>query len=236
VYSKRARLDRFISARTGLSRKAVRPVLAQGRIRVDGAIASGINQVIGQFSHVQLDNQVLQSSTATYVMLNKPAGVVSATRDERHKTVIDLLDRNDRNTLHIAGRLDFNSSGLLLLTNDGRWSRQLSRPEANIGKLYRVTLEHPITSDYVEAFTRGMYFDYEGITTRPAQLRIIDDHTAEVRLVEGRYHQIKRMFGRMRNPVRALHRSAVGNLRLDPALGPGQYWELTAPEVNNVSL
>ena len=236
MHSKHARLDRFISAHTGLPRKAVRPILAQGRIRVDGVNASGTAQVIGQFSHVQLDNQVLQSSRAIYVVMNKPPGVVSATRDERHKTVIDLLGPRNRSKLHIAGRLDFNSTGLLLLTNDGRWSRQLSSPESNIGKLYRVTLEHPITADYVEAFARGMYFGYEGITTRPAQLRIIDEHTAQVRLVEGRYHQIKRMFGRMGNPVHALHRIAVGKLRLDPTLAPGQYRELTAPELKSISL
>ena len=233
--SKRARLDRFLSASTGIHRRDVRALLARGRVQVDGRTASDINQVIDQFSHVRLDQRVLQSRTATYIMLHKPTGVVSATRDEHHKTVTDLLTRADRSELHIVGRLDFNTSGLLLLTNDGRWSRGLSSPEMNVSKLYRVTLANPITPDYIEAFAQGMYFDYEGVTTRPAQLQIIDEHVAEVSLVEGRYHQIKRMFGRFRNPVQALHRVSVGNLRLDQTLAPGQYRELTQAELDNIN-
>ncbi len=199
-----------------------------------GAIATRINQVIGEFTHVLLDNEVLQARLPVYIMLHKPTGVVSATRDERHKTVIDLLDHEDKSGLHIAGRLDLNASGLLLLTNDGRWSRRLSSPQCNVGKLYRVTLEKSITVDYVEAFAEGMYFAYEGITTRPAILRIIDDHHAEVTLVEGRYHQIKRMFGHFQNRVLQLHRIAIGNLPLDSTLDAGQSRELTALEVDSM--
>jgi 16S rRNA pseudouridine516 synthase len=234
MQSKTARLDRFLSSRAGISRRDVRPILAQGRVTVDGAIATRINQVIGEFTHVLLDNEVLQARLPVYIMLHKPTGVVSATRDERHKTVIDLLDHEDKSGLHIAGRLDLNASGLLLLTNDGRWSRRLSSPQSNVGKLYRVTLEKSITVDYVEAFAEGMYFAYEGITTRPAILRIIDDHHAEVTLVEGRYHQIKRMFGHFQNRVLQLHRIAIGNLPLDSTLDAGQSRELTALEVDSM--
>jgi 16S rRNA pseudouridine516 synthase len=167
--------------------------------------------------------------------MNKPKGVVSATADEQHKTVIDLLERPDRNQLHIAGRLDFNTTGLLLLTNDGRWSRSLSLPNSNIGKRYRVTLAKPLSADYIEAFAQGMHFNYEGITTRPARLDIINEYSAELTLVEGRYHQVKRMFGRFQNPVLELHRVAVGNLQLDPDLEPGSARELTAAELNAIS-
>lgn len=234
MQSTRTRLDRFISVHTGIFRRDVRAVLAQGRVTVNGELATGISQVIDQFAHVLLDDQVLQARIPIYIMLNKPAGVVSATTDEHHKTVVDLLDHADRNTLHIAGRLDFNSTGLVLLTNDGRWSRSLSAPENRIGKRYRVTLEHPIGSEYAHAFSRGMYFAYEGITTRPAQLRVIDTHTAEVCLVEGRYHQIKRMFGHFDNPVLQLHRIAIGDLELDRQLLPGQSRDLSATEVRDV--
>ena len=250
MQSTRTRLDRFISVHTGIFRRDVRAVLAQGRVTVNGELATGISQVIDQFAHVLLDDQVLQARIPIYIMLNKPAGVVSATCDEHHKTVVDLLDQTDRsthrsthrnsnrnshrNSLHIAGRLDFNSTGLVLLTNDGRWSRSLSAPENRIGKRYRVTLEHPIGSDYANAFSQGMYFAYEGITTRPAQLRVIDTHTAEVCLVEGRYHQIKRMFGHFDNPVLQLHRIAIGDLELDRQLLPGQSRDLSATEVRDV--
>jgi len=236
MQSKRARLDRFVSGQTGINRRAVRALLAQQRILVDGAPATEINQVIDEFSHVVLDDRILQANVPRYLMMNKPAGVVSATKDERHKTVIDLLERADRHDLHIVGRLDFNSSGLLLLTNDGRWSRRLTTPENKIAKLYRVTLEKPITEDYVRAFSEGMYFSFEDITTRPAELNIISDYVAEVALMEGRYHQIKRMFGRFDNEVLTLHRMAIGNLSLESSLLPGQSRALTDREVAGIGL
>ncbi|ANG64200.1 16S rRNA pseudouridine(516) synthase [Marinobacterium aestuarii] len=231
MQSRFSRLDRFISVQTGIKRKDVRLLLAQGRVQVDGVAATDIQLSVGEFSQVLLDGQVLQANTPRYVMLHKPVGVVSATRDDEHRTVIDLLQADYRHSLHIAGRLDLNSSGLLLLTNDGRWSRGLSAPDSGVCKRYRVTLANPIGEEYIQAFAEGMYFDYEGIRTRPAGLRILDTRVAEVTLTEGRYHQIKRMFGRFRNPVLALHRCAIGNLVLDAALAPGQSRELSAAEV-----
>src|SRR5690606_23746504 len=121
------------------------------------------------------------------------AGVVSATKDQQHTTVVDLLDVPNREQLHIVGRLDFNSTGLLLLTNDGRWSRRLMTPQYKVIKVYRVSLGEPITEECVMAFASGIHFPYENITTKPATLKILDRFTAEVHLMEGRYHQIKRM-------------------------------------------
>jgi len=233
--SKRARLDRFLSAKTGISLRALKPVLAQGRVMVDHCITTDAQQLIDEFSHVTLNERVLQDNTQHYVMMNKPIGVVSATKDDKHKTVIDLLERADSGSLHIVGRLDFNSTGLLLLTNDGRWSRRLTEPDKKVCKLYRVELADPITQATVDAFAEGMYFEYENITTRPAQLNILSDYVAEVTLTEGKYHQIKRMFGRFDNEVLQLHRLAVGNLKLDPELKAGQSRELTAAEIINIT-
>lgn len=234
--SRSARLDRFLSSHAGIGRKEVRQILAQGRVCVDGCIARDIQQLVGEFSQVALDGEPLQMNTPRYLMLHKPVGVVSATKDDQHKTVIDLLASEEQAELHIAGRLDLNSSGLILLTNDGRWSKGLMAPEKKVSKLYRVEVAHPMTEDYVQAFADGMYFAYESITTKPALLRIISDHVAEVRLIEGRYHQIKRMFGRFRNPVLALHRLAIGSLRMDVQLQPGQYRHLTQDEVKSIGL
>jgi 16S rRNA pseudouridine516 synthase len=234
--SQRARLDRFISERGKISRKEVRLLLAQGRIYLDGLPATAGTQIVGQFSHVRLDQHVLQANKPHYIMLNKPAGVVSATRDDRHQTVIDLLQHPAADSLHIVGRLDFHSTGLVLLTNDGRWSRALSEPAAGIAKSYHVTLEQPLDPRYIEAFATGMYFAYEDITTRPAQLRILSEFEAEVKLVEGRYHQIKRMFGRFDNRVLGLHRSAVGSLQLDAGLAPGASRELTHQELRELGV
>lgn len=228
------RLDQYIAAAANIKRKEVKVLLAQGRVEVDGHPATDGAQVIGAFSHIRLDGKVTQANLRRYVMLNKPAGVVSATCDKKHTTVIDLLHQPYRDQLHIVGRLDFNSTGLMLLTNDGRWSKRLSLPGNKLVKRYRVRVEKPLADDYITAFEQGMVFDYEGITTLPAELIILDKFDAEVGLVEGRYHQIKRMFGRFDNRVLSLHRFAVGPLQLDDNLAPGQSRELTPAEIGMV--
>lgn len=232
--AKRTRLDRFISSHPGINRREVRGLLASGRVMLNGKPARDINQVINQFDHVSLDGRVLQALSRKYRMLNKPSGVVSATRDDKHKTVIDLLDCSGANDLHIAGRLDFNSTGLLLLTNDGEWTRGLASPEQGVRKVYQVTVEKPLSEEYVQVFAEGLYFAYEGITTRPAGLRILSAHSAQVTLTEGRYHQIKRMFGHFDNKVLTLHRAAIGGLSLDIELAPGQSRNLSPPELASV--
>lgn len=233
--SKRMRIDRFIGLHLAINRRDVKLILAQKRITIDGIIACDPQQVIDEFSHIKLDQQVLQANTPKYMMMNKPVGVVSATKDEQHQTVIDLLANGEGAGLHIVGRLDLNSSGLLLLTNDSRWSRRLMAPENKVAKVYRVTLANPLAEEYIPAFAKGMYFDYEGITTKPARLNIISEYVAEVSLVEGRYHQIKRMFGRFRNPVVALHRMSIGGLQLDPELKPGASRLLNDEELGQIT-
>lgn len=228
------RLDRFLSQTLPVKLSDVRLLLAQGRVEVDGDLATDISQVIHRFSKVRCDGRVVQARTARYLMLNKPAGVVSATRDDLHRTAIDLLDAPWKDELHIVGRLDIHSTGLLLLTNDGQWSRAVSRPESKLPKRYRVSVARPITETHVKAFADGVYFGYEGIRTRPAGLTILGEFEAEVSLVEGRYHQIRRMFSRLGNEVLSIHRFAVGTLMLDAELAPGQSRELTPTELDSL--
>ncbi len=227
------RLDRQVSFLLGISRDDVRMLLAQKRIKVDGVIADSRELLVDGFSCITLDDETLQSGSTLYLMLHKPRGVLSATTDEQHAIVIDLIDHPLRSTLHIAGRLDLHASGLMLLTNDGRWSRQLSSPASAVEKVYLVTVQNPLNDAYIAAFQAGMFFAFENITTRPALLEILDTHTARVTLHEGRYHQIKRMFGRFRNPVLGIHRIAIGGLALDPALAPGMSRELRDDEVES---
>ncbi len=234
-----ARLDRLISDLRQINRKKVRLILAQKRVYVDGILATDIAQLVDQFSHVIMDDEVLQANRAYYIMLNKPIGVVCATKDKKHKTVIDLLaeqfDQEILDSLHIVGRLDLNTSGLVLLTNDSRWSERLTSPEHKVSKCYQVTLENALTPDYIDAFANGMYFPYEDITTQPAILHIVSLFEAQVSLTEGRYHQIKRMFGRFRNPVIALHRYSIGSLHLDESLKHGESRVLNVSEVTNIN-
>lgn len=226
-----SRLDRLLAKRLGISPGAVRPLLAQRRIQVDGIVADARDLLVDGFSVITVDGEVLQAQAARYLMLHKPCGVLSATRDPRHPVVTDLIDAAATTELHIAGRLDLHASGLLLLTNDGAWSRRLSAPASGVSKRYEVTLRDPLSEDYVAAFAAGMHFPYENITTKPARLEILGERTARVTLQEGRYHQLKRMFGRFRNPVLGIHRSAIGALRLDASLPAGAWRELTRNEV-----
>ncbi len=212
----------------------VRLLLAQGRILVDGCVAQSIQQRVSEFSRVVLDDNCLQDKQPIYLMLHKPKGVVSATKDGKHKTVLDLIDHPEKNDLHIVGRLDFNTTGLLLLTNDGAWSRKLSLPETKLPKTYEVTLSKRLNADYMAAFREGIYFGYEGITTQPASLEILSDYSARLSLVEGKYHQVKRMFGFFDNEVLALHRVSVGAITLGP-LAPGSSRLLTQDEIDQSS-
>jgi 16S rRNA pseudouridine516 synthase len=230
MQSHRSRLDRFIQKKCAIKRQDVRYLLAQKRIHIDGKPASDMHAVVEQFTHVTLDGQVLQDQQAYYFALNKPQGMVSATRDAKHSCAIACIDHPAKDELHIAGRLDFNSTGLLLLSNDGQWTRRISLPENKLVKCYQVELEKPLSDDYIHAFATGIYFAFENITTQAAKLHIIDDYHAEVHLTEGRYHQVKRMFGHFDNKVLSLHRSAVGNLQLDAGLKAGQFCQLDNDE------
>jgi len=234
MQSKRGRLDRYLATKLQIHRKAVRALLLAERVYVDGIPAKALDLQVDEFTHIVFDGHILQANHPMYLMMHKPVGVVSATQDKEHRTVIDLLDCETRHELHIAGRLDLNSSGLLLLTNDSRWSEALMSPEQKVDKVYRVTLANPLSEEYIAAFAQGMYFAFEDIITQPAKLVILDSHLAEVTLNEGKYHQIKRMFGRFRNPVVELHRLSIGDITLDEALSPGESRMLTVEEVVSI--
>lgn len=227
----RTRLDRFLAHRLAINPRAVKSLLAQGRVIVDGTPADDVQHMVEAFTRVVVDGETLQAKPAHYYQLHKPAGVVSATKDARHRTVMDLLSTEAPTDLHIAGRLDYNSTGLMLLTNDGRWSRRLSDPAFGIAKRYRVTLDKPMTSKVIASFATGIYFPYEKLTTRPVVVEVLSERCVELTLREGRYHQIKRMFGYFNIEVLTLHRFAMGGLMLDERLAPGQSRALSAVEM-----
>ena len=226
------RVDRFLSNLPQFNRQQARLLLIEKRVRVDGQIVSDPHHDIREFSRVELDEQVLQAGKpARYFMLHKPPGCVSATQDPEHPTVLDLLNEDDKHDLHIAGRLDFNTSGLMLITNDGHWSRHLTQPQTKLPKVYYVETEQDITDAYITRFEQGVYFAYENLTTLPATLELLGPRSARLSIVEGRYHQVKRMFGYFDNKVVRLHRESIGPLMLDSRLAPGEYRALTSEEI-----
>ena len=229
------RVDRFLSNLPRFNRKQVRLLLVERRIRVDGVAVSDPHHEVREFSRVCLDDEVLQAGKpARYFMLHKPRGCVSATLDPEHPTVLDWLDEPDKGELHIAGRLDFNTTGLLVITNDGQWSRRLTQPQTELPKVYRVETQQDIGPEYAPTFAAGLYFAFEDLTTQPAELTLLGPRTARLSIVEGRYHQVKRMFGHFDNKVIDLHRERMGPLVLDATLAPGEYRALTDAEIRQV--
>lgn len=225
------RLDRYVSQAAGLSRAAVRVLLRRGAVTVDGAVARAADLHVPAASRVELDGRPLVLPGPRYFMLNKPVGVVCSTRDPGHPTVLSLLDLPRRELLHPVGRLDVDATGLVLLSDDGAWSHGITSPRRHRDKVYRVTLAEPLAPPAVECFASGLLLKGEAKPTLPARLELLSPSEARVTLQEGRYHQVKRMFAALGNRVVALHREAVGPLRLDPALAPGQYRALRADEV-----
>ncbi|SQF96564.1 pseudouridine synthase, Rsu [Paucimonas lemoignei] len=229
------RLDRFLSNLPRFNRKDVRLALVTGRIKVDRQVVGNPHHDVREFSRVEFDTELLQAGKpARYFMLHKPQGCVSATSDPQHPTVLDLLHEPDKHELHIAGRLDFNTTGLMLITNDGQWSRRLTQPQTKLPKVYYVETEQLIDEHYVEKFAAGFYFAFEDLTTQPALLTLLEPRCARLSIVEGRYHQIKRMFGHFDNKVLRLHRESMGHLHLNPELEPGQYRALEPSEIQGV--
>ncbi|MHC8304709.1 pseudouridine synthase [Pseudomonas sp. PB3P13] len=226
------RVDRFLSNLPRFNRQQARLLLVEKRVRVDGKIVSDPHAEVREFSRVEVDDEILQAGKPLrHFMLHKPAGCVSATRDPEHPTVLDLIHEPDKDELHIAGRLDFNTTGLMLITNDGSWSRRLTQPQTKLPKVYYVETEQEIGPHYAATFNAGLYFAFEDLTTQPAELNLLGPKSARLSIVEGRYHQVKRMFGHFNNKVLRLHRESMGPLALDPTLKPGEYRALRADEI-----
>jgi 16S rRNA pseudouridine516 synthase len=225
------RLDRYLTRHTGRPHKEVLRLLAARRVAVDGELEQDNRREVDGFTPVALDGETLPFREGLYFMLHKPAGYLSATSDPEHPTVIELIEHPQRAELHLAGRLDRASTGLLLLTNNGRWSKNITEPGRRIPKTYLVDTRDPIGPDTAATFARGIYFAYEDLTTQAAELDILSPRQARLRIHEGRYHQVKRMFHALGNRVTGLHREAIGPLGLDPALAPGEFRPLTAAEI-----
>lgn len=228
------RLDRFLESKLCYSTQTVRDLFVQRKVILNDVAVSEGRGRITEFCRVEVDGSILQARQAIYIMLHKPKGCVSATKDTKNKTVLDLIDFPEKESLHLAGRLDFNTTGLLLLTNDGKWSRKLTQPQQKIPKTYWVKTQDEITSEYVKKFAEGFYFQFEDLTTLPAQLKTLSTHTAQLSIYEGRYHQIKRMFGFFQNEVLELHRLSMGNISLDENLAAGEYRQLAPAEIASV--
>lgn len=232
------RLDKYLSERTGMTRSESRKAITKGRVAVNGAICRKADTQVAEDAAIALDGTPLAGAYQKYVyiMLHKPEGVVSASRDKRDTTVVDLVAAHyPRRELFPAGRLDKTSTGFVLLTDDGALAHDLLAPARHVEKQYRVTLDTPLTDAMRAGFAAGVTLA-DGQTLAPAKVEPAGEDPCVVRVTlrQGVYHQVKRMFGVYGAGVNALHRESIGGVPLDPDLAPGQWRELTAQELHQL--
>jgi len=228
------RLDRFISHATTLSRAQAQRAIRSGIVTVNGVVTRDPASHLADTAQVSLDGQPLVIAGPHYYMLNKPAGYICATEDGAHPTVLDLLHEPRTEGLHPAGRLDIDTTGLVLISDDGEWSHRITSPRRECAKRYLVTLAEALATDVSQRFADGLVLKGEEKKTRPAQLEVISAREVILTIHEGKYHQVKRMFAAVGNHVSALHRISIGAIHLDQSLKPGEYRPLSEKEISAI--
>lgn len=225
------RLDKFISE-MGYTRKDAEFFVKTKRITINGKVASKKDEKVDEINDtICLDGNALKYAKYIYIMLNKPAGILSATEDKSQKTVISLLPENlQKKGLFPVGRLDKETMGLLILTNDGDFCHKMISPKSNIAKIYRFELADEIEKSQIQQIEQGIALK-DGYTTLPCQINLANKTSGEITITEGKYHQIRRMFGAVGNKVIYLERIQEGNIILDKTLKRGEWRELTKNEI-----
>ena len=225
------RLDKFLCDTVNLSRKEARDSIKKGLASVNGVKVTDFGFQVNESSDTVLFRDTPVSyEKYVYYMLNKPDGVVSATTDPNDKTVIDLFADEGRKDLFPVGRLDKDTLGLLIVTNDGDLSHHLTSPRHHVAKTYLTGIDHPLSETDIKALCEGVELKGDGIT-KPAQVRVLSPELIELTISEGMYHQVKRMLKTVGNEVTSLKRLSIGAVRLDDNLKEGEYRRLTEEEI-----
>lgn len=225
------RLEKFLSHVAELPRSKVKAIIKKGRVTVNAeTVKKGDIQVRAE-DHITLDGERLEYLGLRYFMLNKPAGYVCANKDDLHPTVFDLLDEPNLKDFHVAGRLDIDTTGLVLVTNDGEWSHQITAPKKQKFKTYVLESRDELTPEALLDIQQGVELHGEKHPTLPAKVEQLDKYALRLSICEGKYHQVKRMLAAVGNQVVELHRESIADIELDPDLVAGEYRPLTDAEV-----
>lgn len=229
------RLDKYIASQTAFSRKEAQKAIQSKRVTVNGAvIRTADSKVDTDADAVTLDGQALRFRQYVYYMMYKPAGVVSATEDRSERTVLDILPPElRRDGLFPAGRLDKDTTGLLILTDDGDYAHRMLSPKKHVMKRYIATLDREPDESIVRDFREGITLG-DGTVCKSGQAELLGSNRAAVEISEGKYHQVKRMFAALGYHVEALMRVRIGALELDPELREGEVREMTEEEADRV--
>ncbi len=231
------RIDKILSSCGTMSRKEAGLAVRKGRVMVNGTLVYSASQKVNpDTDQIMLDGAPFFYHKVLWLMLNKPDGVLSAARDPKQKTVLDLVPEElRRKGLFPAGRLDKDTTGLLILTNDGEAAHHMLAPKSHVMKKYRARLDAPLPLDAKERFAKGIALS--DFTTLPSSLKILEEGSqplCEVQIHEGKFHQIKRMFLALGCTVIGLERTAIGSLALDPLLELGECRQMTEEEIRLV--
>ena len=239
------RLDKYLGNSGVGTRKEIKEFLKKRKIKVNDKIVIDGSIKIKEYEDViKFEDNIVEYKPFVYIMLNKPSGVISATEDKRHKTVIDILENNYKTyNIFPIGRLDIDTEGLLLLTNDGQLSHNLLSPNKHVDKKYYVELKTEITVEMIEKLENGIKLE-ENFITKNAKIEVMKDEKniekdlkkVFITITEGKFHQVKRMFKAVNNEVLYLKRVQMGNLKLDKKLSLGEYRELTENELRNLKI
>ncbi|MGP6139060.1 16S rRNA pseudouridine(516) synthase [Jeotgalibaca sp. A127] len=226
------RIDKVLEEKGFGSRKVVKRLFQRKVVLVNGeAVVDGSFNVEERLHRVTVAGEEIRGFTHIYLMMNKPNGVVTAITDATRKTVLDLVKKEDKTVdVYPVGRLDRDTEGLLLLTDNGQLGYQLLIPDKKVSKTYEVTTKEPLETEDVDKFARGIIF-IGGETCKPAHLELLDEHRARLTISEGKFHQVKKMFLAVGKKVVHLKRTAMGPLELDPGLGLGDYRPLSDTEL-----
>lgn len=231
------RLDKYLADMGFGTRAEVKKYVRQGKVKIDGRVVKSPEEKVDvEIQTVSYLDQLVTYKTFEYYMLNKPAGVISAATDTREKTVVDLIEEKKRKDLFPVGRLDKDTEGLLLITNDGELAHRLLSPKRHVDKVYYAKVKGVVTEKDVKAFSEGVSLG-QGEMAKPAALEILtSDEISEIRLTiqEGKFHQVKRMFQSVGKEVVYLKRLSMGTLVLDESLPLGAYRRLTREEIEQL--
>ncbi|TKG25639.1 16S rRNA pseudouridine(516) synthase RsuA [Vibrio breoganii] len=228
------RLDKYLCDGLGISRKDATKLIKSGDVTVDDAVVKSGSVKVKDGQTVEWQDRPIVLRGPRYLMMNKPEGVVCSHEDGFNHTVFVLIDEVRYEDLHFAGRLDVDTTGLLLITDDGQWSHRITSPKHKCDKTYRVWLADPVQEHYQQQISEGILLRNEREPTLPAQMEIVDEKEVLLTIHEGKYHQVKRMFAALGNKVVGLHRERIGAIELDDTLELGEYRDLTQQEIDSI--
>lgn len=223
------RLDKYLSHSGFGSRKDVAKIIKEKRVEVNGKVVTNRNMKLADQDTVYVDGEYIFLEEWIYLLLNKPKGVISSTEEGRHQTVIDLIDHPQKGELFPVGRLDKDTTGFLLLTNDGKLSYQLLNPKKDIFKTYNCILKNTVSDEDLRTLEAGI--PLKDFKTKPAKAKRISPREVNLSISEGKFHQVKRMFQYLNNEVVELNRVSFGGMELDENLKRGEYRRLTEKEL-----